>query len=53
MGADENMANEMTTNLTDLAQALRQNETANGATDGAANNSELEQFKNGMVSLQQ
>ena len=53
MGTDEHAANEMTKNLTDLAEALRQTETANGASDAAANNSALEQIKNEMVSLQQ
>ena len=52
MGADETAANEMTKNLTDLAQALRQNETANGASN-PSDTSTLEQIKNGMVSLQQ
>ena len=41
MGADEKAANKMTKNIIDLANTLRQNETANGATDGAANNSGL------------
>ena len=51
-GAEEHAANEMTKNLTDLAQALRQTETANGASEAAANISVLEKIKNGMVSLQ-
>ena len=45
MGADKNAANEMTNHLTKLAQALRQNETANGASDAAENTSTLEQIK--------
>ena len=36
MGADKKAANEMTKKLTDLAKALQQNATVNGATEGAA-----------------
>ena len=51
MGADESAANEMTKILTDLANALQQTETANGATGQAENNSVLEQTKNNIVIL--
>ena len=53
MEADETTANEMTKNLTNLANTLQQTETANSVTGQASNNSALEQIKNGMVSLQQ
>ena len=53
MGADEHAANKMTENLTNLAQALQQTETANGASNATENTSALEQIKNGMFSLQQ
>ena len=51
MGADELATNEMTKNLTDLANALRQTEIMNGVTGQTENNYALKQIKNGVVSL--
>ena len=53
MGADELAVNEMIKDLTELANALRQSQAANGATGQTESTSALEQIKNSMVNVQQ